>query len=82
MLTTEDIQKLSEVLATKEDIKDLKSDMNALRELVQALTLSVDKLVKAVETLNQEYTIIKNDIERHERWFKLVANKLGIDLER
>jgi uncharacterized protein YoxC len=50
MLTNEDIKKLSEVLATKEDINDLKQDVNGLREMVQSLVVSVDKLVKAVST--------------------------------
>ena len=49
MLTNKDIKKLIEVFATKEDIKDLKQDVTSLREAVQALTISVDKLVKAVE---------------------------------
>ena len=37
MLTNEDVKKLLEVLATKEDIKELKEDMSGLRESVQAL---------------------------------------------
>ena len=37
MLTNEDIQKIIEVVATKEDVKELKEDMNALREMTQSL---------------------------------------------
>ena len=46
MLTNEDIQKIIEVVATKEDVNDLKQDIAALRESVQALTISIDKLAK------------------------------------
>jgi len=37
MLTNEDIQKIIEVVATKEDVKELKEDMSALREMTQSL---------------------------------------------
>ena len=37
MLTNEDIQKIIEVVATKEDIKEIKEDINGLREAVQAV---------------------------------------------
>lgn len=57
MLTEEDITKLKEALATKEDLAkivtleefdgfktEIKEDLDGLRESIQALTLSVDKL--------------------------------------
>lgn len=81
MLTNEDIKKLSEVLATKEDIKDLKEDVDGLREMVQSLVVSVDKLVKAVSDLKTEYAAITNQINRHEKWIEQIADKLGLKLE-
>lgn len=81
MLTNEDIQKIVEVVATKEDIKDLKQDIDGLREQVQALTISVDKLVKAVDDLRTDYVAITNQVNRHEKWFQQIAGKLGIKLE-
>jgi predicted nucleic acid-binding Zn-ribbon protein len=81
MLTNEDIQKLIEVMATKEDVKDLKEDMTALRESVQALAVSIDKLAKAVEDLHQEYVAISSKIDRHEKWIQRLADKLNIKLE-
>lgn len=57
MLTNEDIEKLKEALATKEDLVkivtleefdqfrgEIKQDMDGLRESIQTLTVSVDKL--------------------------------------
>lgn len=81
MLTNEDIKKIIEVVATKEDIKDLKQDIDSLRESVQALTVSVDRLVKAVGDLKTEYAAIINQVNRHEKWFHQIAGKLGIKLE-
>ena len=53
MLTNEDITKIASIVATKEDVRDLKQDVSGLRESVQTLTVSVDKLVKAVVILEQ-----------------------------
>ncbi len=39
MLTSEDIQKLLDVLATKEDVEKIKQDMGGLKETVQGLVL-------------------------------------------
>ncbi len=80
-MTQEDIQKLMEVLATKEDVRDLKQDVDGLRESVQALTVSVDRLVKAVDNLKTEYGAISMQINRHEKWIQQLAEKLGIKLE-
>jgi uncharacterized protein YoxC len=70
-----------EVLATKEDVRSLKEDLNGLRESVQALTVAVDKLVATVGKLEQEYVMVINKVDRHEKWFHQIAEKLGIKLE-
>lgn len=80
-LTNEDITKLLSVLATKEDIGELKQELSGLREAVQALTISVDKLVKAVDNLKTEYVAVKNQINRHEKWIHQIAEKVGVELD-
>ena len=40
MLDSKDIKKLATILATKDDIDDLKKDISGLRESVQALIKS------------------------------------------
>lgn len=94
MLTNEDIEKLKETLATKEDLAkivtleefdqfrvEIKQDLDALRESIQSLAVSVDKLAKAVDDMHQEYVVITGKVDRHERWFHQIAEKLGIKLE-
>jgi archaellum component FlaC len=81
MLTDEDIQKLAGVLATKDDICEIKEDLNGLRESVQSLTISVDRLVKAVSDLRTEYAAIINQVNRHEKWFQMIADKIGVKLD-
>ena len=94
MLTQEDIQKLKEALATKEDLAklltleefdqfrvEIRQDFGLLRESIQGLTISVDKLAKVVEDMHQEYVMITGKVDRHEKWFHQIADKLGIKLE-
>jgi len=89
--TKEDLEKLATqnsvdsisalVISNKQEINELKKDVDALRESIQALTVSVDSLVKAVGDLKTEYVMVKNQVNRHEKWLHLVAEKLGIKLE-
>ena len=94
MLTNEDIEKLKETLATKEDLAkivtleefdqfrvEIKQDLDGLQESIQSLTISVDKLAKAVDDMHQEYVVITGKVDRHERWFHQIAEKLGLKLE-
>ncbi|MBU3964229.1 hypothetical protein KJ591_00090 [Patescibacteria group bacterium] len=81
MLTQEDIQKIAEVCATKEDIKEMREDINGLRESVQFLVISVDGLVKAISDLKTEYISITSQIDRHDKWIQLLAEKLNLKLE-
>jgi uncharacterized coiled-coil DUF342 family protein len=94
MLDNEDIKKLKETLVTKEDLAkivtleefgqfrtEIKQDLDALRESIQALTISVDKLAKAVDDMHQEYLAITSKVDRHEKWIQQIAEKLGIKLE-
>lgn len=81
MLTNEDLLKIAEIVATKEDVNGIREDLNGLREMVQSLVVSVDKLVKAVNDLSQEYVALTSKVDRHEKWFHQVAEKLGIKLE-
>ena len=80
MLTNEDIIKLSKVLATNEDIKDVKSDIVRLENKVDKLQTSVDNLGKMVKTFQEEHIIMRKRLETLETWAKKVSEKLGIPL--
>ena len=84
MLTDTDfkrIQKLFLNIATKDDIKEIKDELADLREVVQGLSVSVDKFVKIAADLKQEHAAISVQLTRHERWFKEIAKKTGISFE-
>jgi hypothetical protein len=81
MLDQEDIKKLVEVLATKEDVKEIRDDVDGLRESIQFLTTSIDSLVKGISDLKTEYVSITSQMDRHEKWFQKIAQKLDLKLE-
>ncbi len=81
MLTNEDIKKLTSVLATKQDVQDLKEEFGGLKETVQALSVAVDRLIKAIDDLRQEYVAITSQVNRHEKWLQQIADKIGVKLE-
>jgi len=85
LATKQDFANLSLNLLSKEEFeivtKEIKDDINDLREQVQALVVAVDKLVGAVSDLKQEYAMASLQMSRHEKWIKQIAEKLGMKLE-
>jgi len=80
MLDTRDIQKLIEVLATKDDIREINLELDEIKVILRDLVTSVDGLVTRVEALNQEYLVLKERDSWYERWFHEIAAKVGITL--
>ena len=82
MLTEQDMDKLVGLVATKNDVKELRSDLGDLKELVQGLIVSSDKLAKIIGELGMEYAAITMQISRHEIWIKQIAEKMGLELSK
>ncbi len=80
MLNNEDIQKLMEVFATKEEIKEMISTLST-KEDFRSMQTSLDTYAQRADTYFQEMTALAHKVDRHEKWLKQVADKLGIKLE-
>ncbi|MBI4068111.1 hypothetical protein HY413_01725 [Candidatus Kaiserbacteria bacterium] len=91
MATKEDLQVLDEkvdrvidAMVTRDEFEEfrleVRSDIAELRESIQRLTTSIDKLAKAFSDLQSEYAAIKMQMSRYDRWFKEIAEKVGIEL--
>jgi len=82
MLTEEDIQKFieanREVFPTKEDFEVFKEE---LRKSFSDLQTSVDAYAKKADTYFQEMVMLSHKVDRHEKWIKQLADKLGTKLE-
>ena len=80
MLTVQDIQKLTSLLATKEDVREIKEDVGGLRESLQGMIVATDNLTKVITDLRMEYAAISYQLKRHEDWIKQIATKAGVTL--
>lgn len=82
MLTTEDIQKIieaqREVFATKEDFAFFQEE---IRTSFSDVLTAVDTYAKKADTYFQEMIMLAHKVDRHEKWFQQIAEKLGIKLE-
>ena len=74
--------------ATKEDVFELRIQIQNLAERVEKLeesvhhlTTAIDSLAKAIDDLRIEYSAIAMQTTRHEKWIQQLAGKLGMKLE-
>ena len=78
----EDVQNLStRLIHVEEGLKEVKKEVADLSQTVHASVDSIDKLAKAVDDLRIEYSAIAMKVDRHEKWFHQIAEKLGLKLE-
>ncbi|MDP2930319.1 MAG: hypothetical protein Q8N56_01790 [bacterium] len=80
MLTNEDVQKLIEVFATRDEVAT-KADLEEVRKDFSDLQVSIDVYAKKADTYFQEMVMLSHKVDRHEKWLHMVAEKLGIKLE-
>lgn len=80
MLTNEDIQKLIEVFATREEATT-KSDFDILRKDFSNLQSSVDMYAKRADTYFQEMVMLSHKVDKIEKWVLQMADKLGMKLQ-
>lgn len=61
-----------------QDIKEVISDIAALREQIQQLTITLDKFLKRLTDHEEEFTILKSEMKQVKQVLK---EKLGIDFK-
>jgi len=80
MLDDNDIQKLIDVFATREEIVTKKEFENLRQDFVNLQT-SVDKYAQKADAYFQEMVALTHKVDRHEKWLHQLADKLGIKLQ-
>ncbi|MBI2041576.1 MAG: hypothetical protein HYT20_00970 [Candidatus Nealsonbacteria bacterium] len=70
-------QKLIEL---DEGMKDIR-EMMVTKEEFNDLQTSVDAYAKKADTYFQEMVMLAHKVDRHEKWFQQIADKIGIKLE-
>lgn len=61
--------------------EELSERLARIEHNIEQLTVAVDKLTKSIGDILLEYAVIKQQLERHDRWFKEIAKKVGIELK-
>lgn len=80
MLTDEDIKKLIEVFATREEVAT-KKDLEDIRQDFVRLETAVDAYAHKADAYFQEMVALSHKVDRHEKWIQQIAEKLEIKLE-
>jgi polyhydroxyalkanoate synthesis regulator phasin len=80
MLNDEDIKKLIDVFATREEVAT-KRDLEVLRKDFANLQISVDAYAKRADTFFQEMVMLSHKVDKLEKWVHQIAEKIGIKLE-
>ncbi len=73
-------QSLFDIFVTKEDLKEA-TERLATKEDVNNLLASIDAYAKKADTYFQEMVMLAHKVDRHEKWIRQIAEKLGIKLE-
>ncbi len=63
------------------DTIDAKLEGKADKADVNELMTAIDAYAKKADTYFQEMVMLSHKVERHEKWFQQIADKLGIKLE-
>ena len=66
---------------TEKGFEEVHAEISDLKTLVQSLAVSVDGLAKSVDDLRIEYAAVLGKLDRHERWIKQIADKIGVHLD-
>jgi hypothetical protein len=80
MLDDKDVKKLIDVFATREEMKEMISNL-VTKEEFSNLQTAVDNYAKKADTFFQEMVMLAHKVDRHEKWIQQIAAKLGIKLE-
>ena len=78
MFEEKDIKKLTELLVTKTDLENFRDEY---RKDFRDLQKSVDAYAVKANNFFYELVMLSNKVDRHEKWIKQIAEKLGIKLE-
>jgi len=80
-LTQEHFDKAINNLATRADVEEIKSEMSAIKEVLALHTNALDQVVKQTKDWNTEMVMVRARLDRHDQWFKKLAEKVNVKLE-
>ena len=84
MLDEKDIQKFIKVFPTREEVvskQEFESFREEMKDEFSKLYTAIDAYAKKADSYFQEMLMLANKVDRHEKWFHQLADKLGVKLE-
>ncbi|MCX6745881.1 MAG: hypothetical protein NTX00_02565 [Candidatus Parcubacteria bacterium] len=79
MLDDKDVQKLMQVFATRDEIKEMIAPLTT-RDNFSDLQTAVDSYAKKADTYFQELAALRSKVNRLEEWITKIAKKVNIEL--
>lgn len=85
-LTKQDLDSIRDVVDSrldlalapiKQEIHEIKIDLDGLREQIQQLTITIDKLVKMYEDQKEDYIILKKEMDQVKEF---IFEKFGVKI--
>ena len=80
LTTDQKIDRLLAIVATRDDLAEIKHDMATMKKTLDQHTTALDTIAKNTADWNAEMEIMRSRLKRHEDALKLVAEKLNLDL--
>ncbi len=65
------------LFAIEQDTKEIKNDINGLREQIQQLAITLDNFVKMMTDYKEEFIILKAEVDQIK---KVLKEKLGVEI--
>lgn len=76
--TKKDIAILMSGYVKREDVKSLSDEMKKQHGEVMDV---LDDIAKSIKNLREEYFAMMARLDRHEKWIKIIAEKVGVNLK-
>lgn len=55
--------------------------LDKIDERINQLVIAIDKLTQLMSVYHDEYIALTSKVDKHEKWFQQIAEKLGLKLE-
>ena len=68
------------VVQDHEKITSIEVRLEHIEDILGRIVKGIDTLVTEFQELRREYAAMKEQLERHERWIKQIAQKAGVAL--
>ncbi len=68
---------LIDIKSRVDELHEQKADKSDINNLLNA----IDSYAKRAETFFQEMVVLSHKVDRHEKWFHQIAEKVGVKLE-